>query len=60
MHEVFLTILSGVQTAGMERKIPPKGNGTADLETMLSLKAALGQLKGIHATNQTAQERDRD
>lgn len=52
MHKVPLTILSGLRTAGMERKIPPKGTGTADLEMVLSLKAALGQLKGIHGTNQ--------
>lgn len=52
MHKVPLTILSGMRSAGMERKIPPQGTETADLETVLSLKAALGQLKGIHSTNQ--------
>lgn len=52
MHKVPVTILSGLCTAGKERKISPKGTRTADLETLLSLKAALGQLKGIHGTNQ--------
>lgn len=60
MHKVPLTILSHVCTAGMGRKIPPKGTGTADLETVLSLKAALGQLKGIYGTNKWEQERDED